>query len=114
MSNFRQIKRVLLHHLHEIESGPKSRSYLLALVVTSGTRAFASTTLACARLIARYSICFLSNVSLSVRRGEYVYSCGRESVIWDVQPLALKTNISARVNQLAEPKKLPPDHKEQR
>lgn len=64
--------------------------------------------------ISRFSICFLSDISLSVRRGEYVYSCGRESVIWDVQPLAVKTNISARVDQLAEPKKLPPEHEEQR
>ena len=47
-------------------------------------------------------------------RGQYVYSCGRSSVIWDMQPSALKANISTRVSQLAEPKKSPPQHEEQR
>ena len=46
-------------------------------------------------------------------REQHTYSCGRNSVIWDVQPLALKANISARVAQLAEPKPVPEGHQEQ-
>ena len=47
-------------------------------------------------------------------REQYTFSCGRNSVVWEVKPLALKANISARLEQLAEPKPVPEGHREQR
>ena len=43
-----------------------------------------------------------------------MYSCGRSSVIWDVSPFAMKSNCSARVEELANPKRLPPEYREDR
>ena len=37
-------------------------------------------------------------------RPEYVYSCGRSSVLWNVSPTAAKGRANVRVVQLAQPK----------
>lgn len=97
--------RNIVHTSHKVEMGAKE--------ISSGRRTRVCMHHTSTRA-SNHTIFNLILNSLCIRRGEYVFSCGRDSVIWDVQPLALKANISSRVTQLAEPKKLPPEHKEQR
>lgn len=47
-------------------------------------------------------------------RDNFMYSCGRSSVIWQVSPLAMKNNANQRVEELAQPHKLPSGYQEDR
>lgn len=48
------------------------------------------------------------------KKAIYVHSCGRESVIWDVSPMAKKASPSQRVNGLAQSKNPPSSYQEDR
>ncbi len=49
-----------------------------------------------------------------VNRAEFVYSCGRSSVIWPVSPTSLEAKASARMKLLAAAKQPPPEFQEDR
>ncbi|XP_064631746.1 sperm microtubule associated protein 2-like [Lineus longissimus] len=49
-----------------------------------------------------------------VSRPEYVYSCGRSSVLYDVSPLAMRGSASERVAALASPKQPPKEYRDDR
>lgn len=47
-------------------------------------------------------------------RHYYLHSCGRSSVIWNVSPVAMQTQTSRRIEQLATPKQIHSEYKEDR
>ncbi|XP_065648861.1 sperm microtubule associated protein 2-like isoform X2 [Hydra vulgaris] len=47
-------------------------------------------------------------------RDYFAYSCGRSSVIWQVQPSAMKANASKRIEELSRPKSVPSGYEEDR
>nr|XP_009861409.1 testicular haploid expressed gene protein-like isoform X1 [Ciona intestinalis] len=49
-----------------------------------------------------------------VNRPEFVYSCGRNSQIWEVNKSAMKATASDRSATLAQPKQAPPQYQEHR